>query len=105
MILTYDFRIDFRLSHRDFIKWQGVGGPTVSKTLNLDLNVIESFGPEIVRMQLGSNDLTDSDPLHVGSAIADFAGLLHDTYGVKVICVCQTTIARAQWFLIVRPSC
>ena len=39
-------------------------------------------------MQLGSNDLTDSDPLHVGSAIEDFARLLHDTYGVKVICVC-----------------
>ena len=34
-------------------------------------------------MQLGSNDLTDSDPLHVGSAIDDFVRLLHDAYGVK----------------------
>ena len=41
-------------------------------------------------MQLGSNDLTDSDPLRVGSAIEDFVRLLHDTYGVKVVCVCQT---------------
>ena len=40
-------------------------------------------------MQLGSNDLTDSDPLHVGSAIEDFVRLLHDTYGVKVVHVCQ----------------
>ena len=29
-------------------------------------------------MQLGFNDLTESDPLHVGSAIEDFVRLLHD---------------------------
>ena len=62
----------------------------VSKTLHLDLNVNESFRPGIVIMQLGSNDLTDSDALHVGSAIEDFVRLLHDTYGVKAVCVCQT---------------
>ena len=63
----------------------------VSKTLHLDLNnVIESFRPGIAITQLGSNDLTDSDPLHVGSAIDNFVRLLHDTYGVKDVCVCQT---------------
>ena len=67
---------------------------TVSKTLHLDLNIIESFRPGIVIMQLSSNDLTDSDPLHVGLAIEDFARLLHDTYGVKVICVCQTIMCQ-----------
>ena len=82
MILT----VDFKLSHRAFIKWHGVGGRTVSKTLHLDLNVIESFRPQIVIMQLGSNDLTDSDPLHVGSAIEDFVRVLHDTYSVKSHC-------------------
>ena len=45
-------------------------------------------------MQLGSNDLTDSDPLHVGSAIDDFVRLLHDTYGVKVVCLCQTIMCQ-----------
>ena len=45
-------------------------------------------------MQLGSNDLTDSDPLHVGSAIDDFVRLLHDAYGVKVVCICQTIIRQ-----------
>ena len=91
---SYHFSVDFKLSHRAFIKWHGVGGRTVSKTLHLDLNVIESFRPEIVIMQLGSNDLTDSDPLHVGSAIEDFVRLLHDTYGVKVVCVCQTIMRQ-----------
>ena len=40
---SYHFSVDFTLSHRVFIKWHGVGGRTVSKTLHLDLNVIESF--------------------------------------------------------------
>ena len=91
---SHHFSVDLKLSHRAFIKWHGVGGRTVSKTLHLDLNVIESFRPEIVIMQLGSNDLTDSDPLHVGSAIEDFVRLLHDTYGVKVVCVCQTIMRQ-----------
>ena len=64
---SHHFRVDFKLSHRAFIKWHGVGGRTVSKTLHLDLNVIDTFRPEIIIMQLGSNDLTNSDPLHVGS--------------------------------------
>ena len=91
---SYDFRADFKLSHRAFIKWHGIGGRTVSKTLHLDTNIIESFRPQIVIMQLGSNDLTDSDSLHVGSAIEDFATFLHNTYGVKVICVCQTIMRQ-----------
>ena len=39
---SYDFRVDFKLSHRAFIKWHGVGGRTVSKTLHLDLNMLSS---------------------------------------------------------------
>ena len=91
---SHHFSVDLKLSHRAFIKWHGVGGRPVSKTLHLDLNVIESFQPEIVIMQLGSNGLTDSDPLHVGSAIEDFVRLLHDTYGVKVVCVCQNIMRQ-----------
>ena len=75
---SFHSSVDFKLSHRAFINWHGVGGRTVSKTLHLDLNAIESFRPEIVIMQLGSNALTDSDPLHVGLAIEDFVRLLHD---------------------------
>ena len=71
------------------MKWHGVSSRTGSTTL-LDLNVIEPFHPDVVIMQLGSNDLIDSDPLHVGWAIDDFARLLHDTFGVKVVCVYQT---------------
>ena len=88
------FSVDFKLSHRAFMKWHGVSGRSRSTTLELDLNVIESFHPDIVIMQLGSNDLTDSDPLHVGWAIDDFVRLLHDTFGVKVVCVYQTIMRQ-----------
>ena len=81
--------VDFNLSHRTFMKWHGVSDRTVSRALELDLSVIESFHPNIVIMQLGSNDLRDSDPLHIGSAIDGFVRLLHDTFGVKVVFVCQ----------------
>ena len=76
------------------MKWHGVSGLTGSTTLELDLNVIESFHPDIVIMQLGSNDLTDSDPLRVGWAVDDFVRLLHDIFGVKVVCVYQTIMRK-----------
>ena len=52
---SHHFSVDFKLSHRTraFIKWHGVGGRTVPKTLHLDLNVIESFRPEIVIIAVG----------------------------------------------------
>ena len=54
-------------------------------------------------MHLGSNDLTDSDPLHVGSANDGFVRLFHDTYGVEVVCVSQAIMRQGTVVLIVRP--
>ena len=103
---SYHFSVDFKLSHRAFIKWHGVGGRTVSKTLHLDLNVIESFRPQVVVMQLSSNDLTDSDPLHVGSAIEEILlGSCMTPMVLRLSACARPSCARAQWSLIVRPSC
>ena len=52
--------------------------------------MVSSFRPDIVILQLGSNDLVTFSPLHVGSIIEDFVRLLHTSYGVKLVCVCQT---------------
>ena len=92
---SHHFSVEFKFSHRAFIKWYGVVGLTVSKTLQLDLNVVKSFRPEIVIMQLGSNDLADSDPLHVGSAIDDFVRLLHDTMVSRLSACATPSFARA----------
>ena len=57
------FSVDFNLSHHVVIKWQGIGGCMVPKTLKHDLPVVEAFQPDIVILQLGSNDLMSADPL------------------------------------------
>ena len=52
--------------------------------------MVESFVPDIVVLQLGTNDLSRLDPLVVGSTIEDLVCILHETYHVKLVCVCQT---------------
>ena len=46
-------------------------------------------------MQLGTNDLPFQSPLQVGSELEDFVRLLHDSYEVKFVCVCQTIRQRS----------
>jgi len=74
------FSVDFHLAHFAVIKWYGIGGHTVTKTVQNDLDMIKSFKPDIVLIQLGSNDLTGETALRVGSSIDDFDKLLHDVY-------------------------
>ena len=85
-----DFDLDFQISLPVLIRWHGVGGRTVEKTLKFDTHVLHSFRPDVVILQLGSNDLVTLSPLHVGSAIDDFVHFLHDSCGVQLVCVCQT---------------
>ena len=54
------------------MKWHGIGGRTISKVIRHDLGIVETFSPEIVALQL------------------DLSRLLHESYGVQRVCVCQT---------------
>ena len=38
-------------------KWHGIGGRTVEKTPQHDLDIVRSFAPNVVVIQLGTNDL------------------------------------------------
>ena len=79
------------ISTPDFIcKWHGVGGRTVAKVLKYDLSVVKEFGPDIIILQLGTNDLVNSSPPTVGSSLEHLVTVLHDVYKVDLICVCQT---------------
>ena len=69
------------------LKWHGVGGRTVLKTVQFDLYVVELFKPEIVIVQLGTNDLSHLSPVNVGSAIEDLTRTLHDSLNVKCVCL------------------
>ena len=72
------------------IRWQGIGGRTVAKTIKCDLGVVQSFATEIVIFQLGANYLKALSAVETGSAIEDLTRLLFESYGVKFVCVCQT---------------
>ena len=103
---SHHFSVDFKLSHHAFIKWHRVGGRTVSKTLHFDLNVIESFRPEIATIQLGSNDLTDSLTLYMlAQLLMILLGSCMTPMVLRLSACARPSCARAQWSLIVRPSC
>ena len=57
-----------------------------------DLGIIEKFAPEIVVIQLGTNDpiSLSISAIETGSALEDLSRLLHESYGVQRVCVCQT---------------
>ena len=46
-------------------------------------------------MQLGTNDLASCSPLQVGSELEELVRLLHESYGVHCVCVCQTIRRRS----------
>ena len=81
---------NFSLGNVAKFKWHGVGGRTVAKTVRHDLPVIARFAPDIVILQLGTNDLSYLDPLVAGSSIEELVTTLHDKYHVRIVCVCQT---------------
>ena len=91
---SLSFLSNLQLSKNLHIRWQGIGGRTVSKVVKYDLGVVGSFAPEIVIVQLGSNDLTSMSAAKTGSAIEDLARLLFECYGVKLVCVRQTIFRR-----------
>ena len=84
------FLRNFNLSNDLWIRWHGTGGRTISQTIQSDLGVVASFAPDVVILQLGTNDLTFLSAVEVGSALEDLTRLLFESYGVRHICVCQT---------------
>ena len=83
------FLTNFHLGDDLVIRWRGTGGRTVAKTIQYDLGVVESFAPDIVILQLGTNDLAFLSAVETSSAIEDITRLMFETYGVEFICVCQ----------------
>ena len=79
------------ISTPDFIcKWHGVGGRTIAKVLKYDLSVVKEFGPDVIILLLGTNDLVNSSPLTVGSSLKHLVTLL----GVCIIIGPLRSIAK-----------
>ena len=53
------------------VRWHAIGRRTVSKTQLLDLGVVQEFVPNVVVLQLASNDLTSTSVAENGSTLEE----------------------------------
>ena len=85
-----DPRIDpsFGLQGSAFVKLFGVGGRTVEKMRLFDLGVVKKYSPDIIILEVGTNDLADMAPEVVGSSVDDFIQMLLTDFGVRVVGWC-----------------
>lgn len=77
-----------------YIRLFGSGGRTVTKVLQYDLNNVVLFAPDIIILDIGTNDLTVKPPEKVGSDIDDLTRKLISDFSVSIVVVCSV-IPRA----------
>lgn len=78
-----------KLSSPGSVNFHGVGGRTVAKVRKFDLSIIRRLSPDIIVLELVSNDLTKLPGQTVGSELETLVRYLHDEFNVKSIAVCQ----------------
>lgn len=66
----------------------GVGGRTVHKLRLHDLHVVRRLSPDVVILEIGTNDLSVLGPEVVGSSIEELVSSLLNDFAVSVIGVC-----------------
>jgi len=71
------------------VHFHGVGGRTVAKLRSFELHVVGWIAPDVLILEIGSNDLLDTSPEVVGSEIESLVCLLVEGYKVHVVCVCH----------------
>ena len=68
---------------------QGTGSRIVGNLQPYDLHVVCQLMPDIVVLEVGTNDLPSVAPEVVGSSIEDLVVTLKSIYSVAVVCVCH----------------
>ena len=88
---TFDARAvsNFRLEGTATANLFGVGGRTVEKLRRYDLHVVRRLAPDVVTLEVGTNDISNVRPEVVGSSIEQFVSSLLDDYSVTVVGVCH----------------
>ena len=69
----------------------GVGGRTGPKLRKFDMGVISNISPDIVILEIGTNDLSNTPPEVVGSDIEDMVQQLISQYAVRAVVLCHVT--------------
>ena len=70
------------------VQLAGLGGRTVDKLRRFDLDITTASRPDIVVLEMGTNDLSSVEPEVVGSAIDDLVQFLFGHFSVRMICWC-----------------
>ena len=91
MLSNFDARVDanFKLQGSALVHLHGIGGRTVAKLRSFDLQVDTSISPDVVILEIGTNDLSLEPPEVVGSAMEELVRLLLDSFSVRVVGVCH----------------
>ena len=61
----------------------------VDKVFKYDISFLKSYKPDIVVLEIGTNNLSNLSPEVVGSRIDDHVRYMLDELNIKVIAVCQ----------------
>ena len=77
--------LDFGLKGSPSVHLYGVGGRTINKVHAFDLGIINSLTPEIVILEVGTNDLTNSPLEVIGLALDDLVQWLLSSSLVHVV--------------------
>ena len=87
-----------KLSSLGSIRFHSVGGCTIAKVRKFVLGIIRRLSPDIIVLELCSNDLTKLPAQTVGSELETLVRYLHDEFNVKSIAVCQVIRRHSpQW--------
>jgi len=91
----------FNLGSTCTVKTIGIGGRTVDKLIKNDLQDIRDTAPNVVIMDIGSNDLCDeqSDPDTVALAIIALVELLIKDLKLRCLVLCQVLPRKKQPFM------
>ena len=87
----------FKLEETARVYLHSIGSRTVQKFLHHDLAVFSHLSPDIVVLEIGTNDLSSLPPEVLGSQIEELVILLRETYIFKMVCVCLVTPLWHNW--------
>jgi len=93
-----DYDFNFKINEPVAVVWHGFGGRTTDKMRRYDLAAVSQFRPDIIYLEIGTNDLTlrNASAVTVGSAIEDFVRLLREQCRVQFVYVGQTINRHAR---------
>ena len=78
------------------VHFHGVGGRTIAKFRKFDFDVVRRIGPDIIVLELGSNDLVELSAQTVGSELETLARELHELPSVQLVVIGQDLRRRSQ---------